>query len=351
MLSDADWRTTLTESFRDPAGLARFLDWPLATSVTAAYPLLITRRLAQRIQAEGPDGVLARQFLPAKAELLPGGLADPISDQAHAPTRQLIHRYGNRALLIPTSVCPVHCRYCFRKNELGADGAFTQERERSLTYLREHPEINEIILTGGDPLMLTDEKLDEWLTQLAAIPHIQWIRFHSRVPVILPERLTPGLANLFERHAGRFKKLLMVVHTNHVAEWDGETRERVRAFRPAGLEWLAQTVLLRGVNDHEQTLFELFTQLAEDGIRAYYLHHPDQVKGAMHFGLPLSEGRRLYGQLRNRLPGWALPTYVVEAPEGGGKVPAFNPESHNFSGTLLDRYGNPRQAPDHAAQL
>lgn len=324
MNSNADWGQTLAQSFRQSDALAQFLDWPLPAEVSAAYPLLVPQRTARLIREQGPNSGLARQFLPHADELTPGGLIDPIGDQAHAKTSQLIHRYGSRALLVPTTVCPVNCRYCFRKNEL-QDNTFSQERAETLAYLQSHPEIEEVIFTGGDPLILSDEKLDGWLTALGEIAHIKWVRFHSRVPVILPERLTPALATLLSKHAQRFSKILMVVHTNLADEWDPEARQVVRNFRPAGVEWLSQSVLLNGVNDSVEQLEALFQQLVADEIRPYYLHHPDPVLGGMHFWLTQERGSKLYKTLRQRLPGWALPQYVVETPNGGGKTPAFLP--------------------------
>lgn len=321
--------------------LAAFLEWPLPASVVTAFPVLVPRAFAQQIKDQGADGPLARQFLPHADELNPQGFVDPIGDQVHAKTSQLIHRYHNRALLIPTTVCPVHCRYCFRKNEL-ADDVFRNDRASTLAYLSAHPEIEEVIFTGGDPLMLSDEKLREWLNDLAQIPHLAYVRFHTRFPVILPERLTPELAQLLDAFSERFR-LLFVVHTNHASEWSAEALRSAQSFRLRGLRWLSQSVLLKGVNDSTTALAELFRLLARANIEAYYLHHPDQVKGAMHFWLPLEEGRRIWAGLHDQLPGWMLPQYVIDVPGGHGKISAVNPETHSFSGTLLSRQGEPIQ--------
>lgn len=339
MHSDVNWNHTLANSFRSVTELSDYLEWPIPTDVAEQFPLLIPQRLALKIKSQGPNGVLARQFLPSNEELSEQGLLDPIGDLEFSKTKQLVHRYDDRALVLPTTKCPVNCRYCFRKNELGSDTPFAQEREATLNYLLSHPEIEEVVMTGGDPLILSDEKLDAWLTALGEIPHVKWIRFHSRVPVIMPERLTTGLWNVLNKHSGRFKKFLMVVHSNHVDEWDQETREAIQSFKHPQLEWLSQSVLLKNVNDDAETLATLFRHFIDDGIRPYYLHHPDQVKGGMHFWLGLEEGRQLYSQLRNLLPGWAIPQYVIDIPGGHGKVPAFNPEGYNFSGQLLDRFG------------
>lgn len=341
MTSRASWQSSLANAFRDVHELAAFLDWPLDESVSTTFPVLVPRALAQQIKDQGPNAPLALQFLPHAEELAPLGLVDPIGDQAHAKTTQLIHRYHNRALLIPTTVCPVHCRYCFRKNEL-SDDVFKNDRAATLAYLSAHTEIEEVIFTGGDPLMLSDDKLREWLNDLAQIPHLEFVRFHTRFPVILPERLTPELALLFETFAERFR-ILLVVHTNHASEWSPEALRIAQSFRPQGLRWLSQSVLLKGVNDSTMALAELFRLLARTNIEAYYLHHPDQVKGAMHFWLSLEEGRRIWAKLHDQLPGWMLPQYVIDVPGGHGKISAVNPETHTFSGTLLSRQGLPIQ--------
>lgn len=336
----------MASAFRRADELSQFLGWQVPA--LERYPLLITRSFAELIRAQGASGVLARQFLPHEDEVSAQGLIDPIGDQAHLKTSQLIHRYHNRALLVPTTVCPVNCRYCFRKNEFQADGPFAQEREQTLNYLMQHPEIEEVIFTGGDPLILSDEKLKTWLELLATIPHISHIRFHSRVPVTLPTRLTPELSELLSSFAEHFT-LVMIVHSNHVSEWSEAAVKAVREFRPAGLRWMSQSVLLKGVNDSTATLAELFRFFARLDVRAYYLHHPDQVRGGMHFWLDLETGRKLWGALHDLLPGWMLPQYVIDIPGGHGKTPAFNPEGHTFSGGLLDRSGQLISVSDSTA--
>lgn len=340
MHSDVNWNQTLANSYRSVSELSDFLGTEFPEAVTEQFPILITKRLAAKIKQQGLNGVLARQFLPSSDELSDLGRLDPIGDLEFSKTKQLVHRYDDRALVLPTTKCPVICRYCFRKNELNGETPFAQEREATLNYLLAHPEIEEVVMTGGDPLILSDEKIDAWLTALSEIESVKWIRFHSRVPVIMPERLTTGLWNVFNKHLSHFKKFIMVVHSNHVDEWDQDTREAIQSFTHPKLDWLSQTVLLKGVNDNPEALSALFRHFVEDGIRPYYLHHPDQVRGGMHFWLDLEEGRQIYGQLRNLLPGWAIPQYVIDVPGGHGKIWAFNPETYNFSGQLLDRFGN-----------
>ena len=339
MNSPANWQSELAQAFKDSTTLSNFLNWPVAD--LPQYPLLVPQKLAHMMKAQGAEGVLARQFLSHSDEISQLGVLDPIGDGEHQKTAQLIHRYHNRALLIPTTRCPVNCRYCFRKNEL-QDDVFSQDKERTLQYLSDHTEIEEVIFTGGDPLILSDDKLASWLAALAQIPHIRFVRFHSRVPVILPSRLTVELNTLLQSFQPRFE-IIMVVHTNHPSEWDQEALAAVASY--SSFNWLSQSVLLKGVNDSTEELIELFQFLSRHKIRPYYLHHPDQTRGAMHFGLSLEAGRRIWAGLHHRLPGWMLPQYVVDLPQGPGKVQAFNPENFEFSGSLIDRLGLPRSVP------
>ncbi len=336
MNSPAKWQSELASAFKDSSSLSQFLDWPV--DKIDNYPLLVTHKFAEMIKLQGRDGVLARQFVSNLKENSQFGEMDPIGDITHQKTSQLIHRYHNRALLIPTTRCPVNCRYCFRKNEL-QDDVFSQDQQASLDYLSLHTEIEEVIFTGGDPLILSDDKISFWLNALAQIPHIRFIRFHTRVPVILPARLTNELKDLLASYQSRFE-IVMVVHTNHVSEWSDEALEAISAY--ASFNWLSQSVLLRGINDSTETLIDLFRFLSQHKIRPYYLHHPDQTKGAMHFCLTLEEGRRIWAGLHHRLPGWMMPQYVVDLPQGPGKVQAFNPENFEFSGSLIDRLGLPK---------
>jgi lysine 2,3-aminomutase len=334
--SPADWQTELSSAFRDTHSLAQFLGQEIDNDVR--YPLLITKKYAQLIKDNGVDGVLARQFLPTQSENSEKGFIDPIGDKKFSKTSQLIHRYHNRALLIPTTTCPILCRYCFRKNELNSDGPFAQDQEATLNYLQTHPEIEEIIFTGGDPFILTDNKISQWLHALASIDHIKFIRFHSRVPVILPSRMTLELKNMLTSFVDRFQ-IIIVIHSNHVSEWSPEAIQSLRNFQSENLIFLSQSVLLKGINDNQKTLKELFHFFVQNKIRPYYLHHPDQVKGAEHFELSLEEGRRIWAGMHDLIPGWMLPQYTIDIPHGHGKTQAFNPESIEFSGSFLDRKG------------
>ena len=352
MLETRSWTSKFSEAFKNIHELYNFLDWKLTPQlevVAKTYPIFIPRSLAEKIKADGPNGVLALEFLPNEKELNQKGLEDPIGDKAYHKAPQLIHRYENRALFTPTTVCPVHCRYCFRKNELNvADEIFQQDFDKTLSYLRSHPEITEIIFTGGDPLTLSNEKMEKLLMSFAEIASIKDIRFHTRYPVILPERIDEGFLALMERTTKKFRTVSLAVHANHVKEFDEVNQAAIGKLANSSVQLLSQTVLLKNVNDNTQDLLNLYQLFIELKVRPYYLHHPDQVKGGMHFYLPLSHGREIYHSLRKQLPGWALPHYVIDIPGGHGKISAMNPESTTFSGQLISKDGVPVtiQEPD-----
>jgi lysine 2,3-aminomutase len=288
---------------------------------------------------------LSLQFLPSEKELEDIGLVDPIGDQIHQKTGMLIHRYAKKALFIPTSVCPIQCRYCFRKNELHSEeNPFSSEWEKSLEYLKNHSEINEIIFTGGDPFMLSDTKIEFYLNELSTLSSIHFIRFHTRTPVIIPARLTSKLKEVLSLFKHRFL-IQIVLHTNHPEELTSEFKKALADFYDPEIQWLSQSVLLKNVNDQVSTLAELCEELYRLKIRPYYLHHPDQVKGAMHFYLPLEEGRKIYHGLRGQISSWMLPHYVIDIPGGHGKTLAYNPEQFNFSGQLIDKNAQTQTIP------
>lgn len=332
------WQDSLRKTIKSTKELNSFFQTEFAET---NYPIFIPLKLAEKIRSLGLDSPLAKQFLPHQDELIPGGLVDPIGDHRHSPTPMIVHRYESRALLLPTNRCPVICRYCFRKNELyeSQDPLFKPEMNVALEYLNTHPEIHEVIFSGGDPFMLSNEKLAEILQQLKQIPHLKYLRFHTRFGALVPERFDSELLRLLTEAKGHFAKLLIMIHTNHPAEWDFENLNLVHQLSKNGFDLRTQSVLLKGVNDDPEILINLFSPLIERGVSPYYLHHPDQVKGAQHFRLPLRVGRKIYSQMRRKLPGWALPRYMVDLPEGEGKVEAFNPEAFEFSGQLINQYG------------
>jgi lysine 2,3-aminomutase len=338
-----NWKTNFQEAYKRSVDLYQFLGWDskLASEVETSYPLFIPKKLAEKIKAQGPDGVLAKEFLPDVRELNTRGMNDPIGDMDFYKAPQLIHRYPSRALFTPTTICPVMCRYCFRKNELHAEEElFQADFEKTVSYLKTHPEITEIIFTGGDPLTLSNEKLTKFLDAFAEISSIKDIRFHTRYPVIMPSRLDEGFFILLQKASKKFRTVSLAVHANHVDEFDEESRQKLSELAQLNIQLLSQTVFLRDVNDSLDALINLMNQFISLKIRPYYLHHPDQVKGGLHFYIPLETGRALYSSLRNHLPGWAVPHYVIDIPGGSGKVGAFNPEAFSFSGQLIGRNGD-----------
>jgi len=336
------WKSEYAGAFKNLGALYDFLNIKPDSrleQVTRTYPVFIPQALARKIKH---SEALFREFVPSLEEISDPekGLEDPIGDREFQRAPQLIHRYSSRALFTPTSICPVLCRYCFRKNELSpSDEIFSAEFSETLRYLSSHPEIKEIIFTGGDPLTLSNEKISFYLEEFAKISHVKDIRFHTRYPVILPERLDEGFHALIRKFSERFRTLTLAIHANHRDEFDEVSNSAIRRLMTLPLQVLSQTVLLKGVNDDPQILRELIEHFLELKIRPYYLHHPDQVKGATHFMLGLEEGRKIYGALRSHLPGWAIPQYVIDVPGGEGKIPAFNPEGHSYSGQILNLKG------------
>ncbi len=287
----------------------------------ARYSIALTPHLAGLIDPGDPDDPIARQFVPSAEEREPGAGAtgDPTGDLARSPVRGLVHRYPDRALLMPTLSCPAYCRYCFRRDRVGraADAPDADDLDDAFAYVAARPEIREVILSGGDPLSLSDRRLAALLGRIAAIGHVAVTRIHTRAPVAAPSRVTAGLADAL-RASGR---PWIVLHCNHPRELSDEVRTACRQLADAGLPLLAQSVLLRGVNDDAGTLAELMRRLVETGVKPYHLHHPDRAAGTVRFRLGLAEGLALVRALRGRISGLCQPSYVVEIPGGHGKVP------------------------------
>ena len=304
------------------------------------YPIFIPRVFAAKILMNGPQSALWKQFLPSVEEGLDLGRLDPIGDKIHAKHNQLIHRYENRVLFTPTTVCPVLCRYCFRKNELSQkDEIFNQKFVEAIAYLKATPDINEVIFTGGDPFIMSNEKLALYVQEFSEMESIKYIRFHTRTPVILPSRIEEGLMSVLVSASALFKRCMVMIHINHISELTPDVEEAIELLNENNIEVYSQSVLLKGVNDTTEDLYNLFTALADLKVSPYYLHHPDEAKGAMHFHLPLEVGRRIFAPLHNRLAGWALPQYVIDIPGGEGKTPAYNSESFEFKGEWINRKG------------
>jgi lysine 2,3-aminomutase len=265
---------------------------------------------------------IARQFLPSarETEVSADELGDPIGDEARSPVKGIVHRYPDRVLLKPLHVCPVYCRFCFRREKVGPGGESLSaaELDAALAYIRRRPEIWEAILTGGDPLMLAPRRLRELIEALDAIRHLGVLRLHSRVPIVDPERVTDELVAALKPARAA---LWFGVHCNHPRELAPAARAALARLADAGIPLLSQTVLLAGINDDVETLETLMRALVTARVKPYYLHHPDLVRGTGHFRVPIERGQALVKALRGRLSGLAQPTYVLDVPGGHGKVP------------------------------
>ncbi len=263
----------------------------------------------------------ARQYLPNKNEdiISPDERYDPIGDEAHSPIKGIVHRYPDRALYKITNICAVYCRYCFRKDMIGigSDHLNTQDHIQALNYLKNTPKIWEVILTGGDPLVLSTDKISQTLDDLEAINHIKIIRIHTRTPLSNPEAITDDLCAALTRE----KALYITLHINHADELTPEVISAIKKLQQTGAVLLSQSVLLRGVNDNPDTLEQLFRALIELKIKPYYLHHADMATGTSHFRTSIARGQAIMRELQGRLSGIALPTYMLDIPDGHGKIP------------------------------
>ena len=302
------------------AGLASSEDMDALAAVAERFAVAVTPEMAAL--AAGPEGEpIARQFVPDAAELefAPEERDDPIGDERWSPLPGIVHRYPDRVLLKPSHVCPVYCRFCFRREQVGPRGKALSaaELEAALAYVRTRPEIWEVILSGGDPFLLSTRRLREIVRALDAIPHLGVIRFHTRVPMVDPERVGPALIAALAAE----KAVFVAIHANHPREFTAGARAAVRRLASAGLALLGQSVLLHGVNDDVSTLTGLFRAMVSNRIKPYYLHHPDLARGTRHFRGGLAQGQALMGALRGRVSGLCQPTYVLDLPGGFGKVP------------------------------
>nr|WP_314090979.1 lysine-2,3-aminomutase-like protein [uncultured Shinella sp.] len=306
------------------AGLVRDDKRAQAAAVAQRYAVAVTPPLVALIDADDPDDPIARQFVPDAAELvtLPEERTDPIGDLAHSPVEGIVHRYPDRVLLKAVHVCPVYCRFCFRREMVGPEGLGTltpTELDAAIAYIAGRPEIWEVILTGGDPLVLSPRRLRDMMERLAAIDHVKIVRFHTRVPAVDPVRVD---AALIEALKASGKTTYVALHANHPREFTEDARAAVARIVDAGMMMISQTVLLKGVNDDSDVLAALMRSFVENRIKPYYLHHPDLAPGTSHFRLSLAEGRALVERLRGRVSGLCQPAYILDIPGGHGKVRA-----------------------------
>lgn len=321
-----DWREQIRNALRTPADLLEFVGLPTEPADAgggAEFPLMVPKAFAQRMRRGDRDDPLLLQVLPDpdEARLVNGFSADPVGDLVSRRAPGLLHKYHGRLLLVVTGACAVHCRYCFRQ-------AFPYARERSAgrswrqvaEYLRQASEVTEIILSGGDPLMLPTGQLEALSAELRAFPHIQRVRLHTRMPVVLPDRITPRLERWMRDLPW---PLVVVIHANHAAEFDTAVDQAVGKLRGSGAHVLNQAVLLAGVNDRADALVALMERGFAAGALPYYLHQLDRVRGAQRFEVPLDKSRALIEQLRRRLPGYLVPKLVQELSGTPYKTPVL----------------------------
>jgi L-lysine 2,3-aminomutase len=317
------WIKECQDAFRSLNGLAGFLGLDIAKAPFALAhnaPLCVPRSYAGRMEKKNWNDPLLLQVLPRAEELdsREGFTDDPVGDAASKAVPGLLHKYASRVLLLTTGECAVYCRFCFRK---AFDfGSRPEIDGRIWEYIAHHGEVNEVILSGGEPLMLSDEKWTVLFKNLAALHHVKTIRIHTRVPVVLPSRITGRFVSVLSEMA-RSHSLVIAIHTNHPNELTNDCSAAIKKLRETDGILLGQTVLLRGINDSDEILDRLCSSLVHHGVVPYYLHQLDRMRGTGHFEVPEKEGKKILQQLRSRLPGYAVPRYVREITGASFKLP------------------------------
>ena len=335
------------------AGLIGADDLKKISDVASTFDIAISPHMQTLIDADDPADPIAAQFVPRDEELSrsPEELEDPIGDHAHTPTPGIVHRYPDRVLLKPVHACAVYCRFCFRREMLGSGAEALDEDslERALDYIDSQAGIWEVILTGGDPLIMSPRRILRIMRRLESIGHVGVVRFHTRVPVVSPNLIDDALIG-----ALRIKKATFgVLHTNHVHELSNDARQACAKLIDAGIPMLSQTVLLNGVNADAQSLQALFRALVEMRIKPYYLHHGDLARGTRHFRTSIAAGQELMRSLRGHVSGLCQPQYVLDIPGGHGKVPIgpqYLTELHDANYAVCDYRGNSHHYRDSAAR-
>ncbi|NYZ13127.1 lysine-2,3-aminomutase-like protein [Azospirillum sp. RWY-5-1] len=304
------------------AGLMTEADAAAMAGVADRYAVALTPYVLDRLAGAAPDDPVAVQYIPAPAEAYSteDELADPIGDHSHSPVKGIVHRYPDRVLLKPLHACAVYCRFCFRREMVGpgGDALSAGELDAALAYVRSRPEIWEVIVTGGDPFLLAPRRLRAIVQAVAAMGHVGVIRFHTRIPVADPARVTPELVAALRADG---IASWVAVHVNHAAEMTPEAAAAAARLADAGIPLLGQSVLLKGVNDEAAVLEALFRALVRNRIKPYYLHHPDLAPGTSHFRPSVERGQDLVDALRGHVSGLCQPTYVLDIPGGHGKAP------------------------------
>ena len=322
-LLTTDWRMSISRAIRSSAELRRYVGLPPEATPDAEsdFPVFVPREYADRIRHGDPDDPLLRQVLADSREDVPvdGFGGDAVGDLAAMRPGGVVHKYDGRVLLMTSAACGVHCRYCFRREFPYAEHSDRGNRwDAALTTIGDDESIREVILSGGDPLTVDDPPLVELLKRLEAIEHVRRIRFHTRMPTVIPSRVTTGLCQAIERST---RTVVVVLHVNHFRELGGDVDRAINALRRTGAMMFNQSVLLRGVNDDVATLADLCEGLVDRGVTPYYLHSLDRAAGVAHFDAPRNRGVELIEQLRRRLPGYAVPRHVVELAGEPSKTP------------------------------
>lgn len=322
---ETKWQSELRDAVRSADVLCRRLNLPASLAADAAggagqFPVFVPPSFLSRIEPGNPSDPLLRQVLPLEAEThkVNGFSTDPVDDASAALHPGVLQKYTGRALLITTGVCAVHCRYCFRRHFPYEEAPHSEAAwDQALSNIATNTTINEVILSGGDPLMLVDQKLERLVSKIAAIPHVTRLRVHTRLPIMIPSRVTDEL--LAWLTSSRLTPV-MVIHANHAQELDTQVAHSLQRLRQAGAMLLNQAVLLRNVNDSVDAQAALSERLIELGVTPYYLNQLDRVQGAAHFEVPVDEGMKIIHNLRTRLPGYAVPRYVQDMPGQANKV-------------------------------
>lgn len=321
--NEPNWQKELADAVSDVASLYQLLELPLPEQVHTPnkFPLRVPHAFINKMKKGDPNDPLLRQILPDIAESLPvaGYTADPLDENTHNPMKGLLHKYQSRALITVTGACAVHCRYCFRQHfDYGANLPNSQDIRQICHYIANDKNINEVLLSGGDPLNINNRRFNEWIGALSAIDNIKTIRIHTRMPVILPNRIDDELIEIL---ANCPKNIVMVLHINHPNEIDDALAQKCQILKNHGVVLLNQSVLLKGVNDNVETLCQLSHALFDIGVLPYYLHVLDKVAGSAHFDLPIDRAIQIYWQLLEKLSGYLVPKLVQEMAGKPYKVP------------------------------
>jgi len=286
-----------------------------------SFPVAVTPYFASLLDPNNPRCPLRRQVIPTAREHLVSAyeMVDPCGEDAHSPVPGLVHRYPDRVLLLPLNMCASYCRYCTRSRWVGDENAviFGARLAGALNYIRKNKKVRDVLISGGDPLLFSDQRLDELLGKLREIPHVEFIRIGTRVPVFLPQRITPALVSTLRK----FHPVWLSIHFNHPKEITPEVKAACERLADGGFPLGSQTVLLKGINDRPEVVKKLCHELLRIRVRPYYLYQCDPVRGTSHFRTPVAKGVEIIENLRGHTTGYAVPTFVIDAPGGGGKVP------------------------------